>query len=88
MKREISTGQEGILAKHLDKLARNIVILKDHASAAIKKERLSPTSKERRKASRNKFVEKGGMPDRIKSFGKNSSREDRLRAQPGFAKPI
>ena len=44
------------------------VILKNHRSALIRKERLSTTSKARRKASRNKFVEKGGMPDRVKSF--------------------
>ena len=54
----------------------------------IRKKRLSPTSKARREASRNKFVEKGGMPDRAKSFGEIDSREDRSRVQPGFVKPI
>ena len=44
------------------------MILKDHRSAPIRKERLSPTSKARREVSRNKFVEKGRMPDRVKSF--------------------
>ena len=64
------------------------MILKDHQNAPIRKERLSPSSKARRKASRNEFVEKGGMPDRVKSFGEIDSREDRPRARPGFVKPI
>ena len=64
------------------------MILKNHTSAPIKKERLSPTSKARREASRNQFVEKSGMPDRVKSFGEIDSREDRPRAWPGFVKPI
>ena len=64
------------------------VILKDHRSAPIRKERLSPTSKARRKASRNKFVEKGGMPDRVKSFREIDSRQDRPRARPGLVKLI
>ena len=64
------------------------MILIDHRSAPIRKERSSPTSKARREASRNKFVEKGGMPDRVKSFGEIDSRQDRPRAWPGFVKPI
>ena len=38
-------------------------ILTNHASAPIRKARLSPTSKARREASRNECMEKGGMPD-------------------------
>ena len=64
------------------------VILIDHASAPIRKERLSSTSKARREASRNKFVEKVGVPDRVKSFREIESREDRPRARPGVVKPI
>ena len=64
------------------------VILKDHRSAPIRKERLSPTIKARREASRNKFVVKGAMPDRVKSFQEIDSREDHARARPGFVKPI
>ena len=48
------------------------VILKDYTSAPIRKERLSPTSKARREASRNEFMEKDRMPDRVKSFRKKS----------------
>ena len=44
------------------------VILKNHASAPFRKERLSLTSKARRKASRNKFVEKSRMPDIVENF--------------------
>ena len=45
-----------------------LVILINHASAPIRKERLSPTTKARTEASRNQFMEKGGMPDRVESF--------------------
>ena len=44
------------------------VILINHKGMPIRKERLSPTSKARREASQNKFVEKGRMPDGVKSF--------------------
>ena len=64
------------------------VTLKNYASASIRKERLSSTSKARREAGRNKFVEKGGMPDRDKSFREIDSRQGRPRARPGFVKPI
>ena len=62
-------------------------ILKNHTSAPVRKERLSLTTKARRKASRNKFVEKGGMPDRVKSFREIDSRQGRPRSRPGFVKP-
>ena len=64
------------------------VILKDHTSTPIRKERLSPTSKATREASRNEFMEKGRMPDRVKSFREIDSRQNRPRARPGFVKPI
>ena len=71
-----------------DSKGTTFVILKDHTSAPIRKERLSPTSKARREASRNEFVEKSGMPDRVKSFREIDSREDHPRAWAGFVKPI
>ena len=64
------------------------MILINYSSAPIRKERLSPTSKARREASQNEFMEKGGMPERVKSFRKIDSRQDRPRARPGFVKPI
>ena len=64
------------------------VILKNHTSMPIRKKRLSPTSKARREASRNEFMEKSEMPDRVKSFREIDSRQDRPRARPGFVKPI
>ena len=82
MKREKSTGPKN------GSLRKTFVTLKDHTSAPIRKERLSPTSKARREASRNKFVEKSGMPDTVKSFGEIDSRRDRTRARPGFVTPI
>ena len=64
------------------------VILKNHRSAPVRKKRLSPSSKAKREASRNEFVKKGGMPDRVKSFTEIDSRPDRPRARPEFVKPI
>ena len=89
MKREKKTGPERILVKHLDGLERKcFVILINHASAPIRKKRSSPTSKARREASRNEFMEKGRMPDRVESFREVNSRADHPRARPGFVKPI
>ena len=65
-----------------------LVILINHTNVPVRKERLSPTRKARREASRNEFVEKGGMPDRVKSFGEIDSTKNRSRARPGFVKPI
>ena len=64
------------------------VILINHTSAPIRTERLSPTNKARREASQNKFMEKGGMSDRVQSFREIDGREDRPRSRPGFIKPI
>ena len=64
------------------------VILKNHASAPIRKERLSSSSKSRRKASPNRFVKKGRVPDRVKSFGEVDSGKNCPRARLGFVIPI
>ena len=49
---------------------------------------MSPSSKARREASRNKFVEKGGMPDRVESFQEVDLSKNRPKDGPGFVKPI
>ena len=71
-----------------DSKGTTFVILKNHASTPVKTERLRPTSKERRKASRNEFEEKGWMPDRVQSFREVDCSENRPRAQFGFVKRI
>ena len=71
-----------------DSKGTTFVILKKHTSAPIKKKRSSPTSKTRREASRNEFMEKGGMLVRVESLREIDSTEDRSRARPGFVKPI
>ena len=53
-----------------DSKGATFVILINHESTPNRKERLSPTSKARREASQNEFVEKGGVPDRVESFRK------------------
>ena len=90
MKREKSTGPRTDLLRNTstDSKGTVFVILINHTNAPIRKERLSPTSKARREASRNQFVEKGEMPDRVKSFREIDSRQDRPRARPEFVKPI
>ena len=42
----------------------------------------------RREVSQNNFVEKSGMPDRVKSFGEVNSSKTRSKVQLGFVKPI
>ena len=89
MKREKNRANNGSLRNtSTDSKGTAFVILINHVSAPVRKERLSPTSKARREASRNKFVEKSGMPDIIESFREITSREYRPRALPGFVKPI
>ena len=46
------------------------------------------SNKARREASRNEFMEIGGMPNRVKSFREIKTSEERPRARPGFVKPI
>ena len=79
---------ESLRNNSTDSKGTAFVILKDHTSAPIRKERLSPTSKARTEASRNQFMKKSGMPDRVESFTEINSRQDRPRARPGFVKPI
>ena len=90
MKREKSTGprMDPCGTPRRTRKQRLFVILINHTSAPIRKKRLNPTSKARREASRNKFVKKGGMPDKVKSFREIDSRQNRPRARPGFVKPI
>ena len=64
------------------------MILINHASAPISNERLSPTSKARRAASQNEFVEKGGVPNKVESIGEVVRSENRPRARFGFVKLI
>ena len=87
--REKNRAKNGSLQKtSTDSKQMTFVILIYHASSPIRKKRLSPTSKARREASRNKFVEKGWMPDRIEIFREIDSSEDCPRARPGFVKTI
>ena len=71
-----------------DSKGTTFVILINHASTPIRKKRLSPMSKARREASQNEFVEKEGVPDRVKSFREINSGEDCPRARHGFVKLI
>ena len=88
MKRKYRAKNGYLQNTSTDSKGMTFVILKNNANAPIRKERLSPTSKTRRQASQNEFVEKGGMPDRVESFLKINSREDRPTARPKLVKPI
>ena len=46
-----------------DSKGATFAILKNYLSALVRMERLSPTSKARREANRNKFMKKSGTPD-------------------------
>ena len=60
-KREKYRAKNGSLRNpSTDLKVTTFMILINHASAPIRKERSSSTSKAKREASRNKFVEKGG----------------------------
>ena len=88
-KREKYKAKNGSLrSTSRDSKGMAFVFLINHESASIGKDRLSPTSKARRETSRNQFVEKDGMSDRVKSFRKINSSRDCLRARPGFVKPM
>ena len=68
-KREKYRAKNGSLRNtSTDSKGSTSVILINHACAPIGKEKWSPTSKARWEDSRNEFVKKGGMPDRVKSF--------------------
>ena len=71
----------------MDLKGATFVILINHTSVKGKV-RLSSTSKAKREASRNKFVEKNGIPDQVKSFREIDGGKDRSRAQPGFVQTI
>ena len=77
--------EEAEMQRNTLRRGKNLAFSEDTPS---RKERLSPTSKARREASRNEFMEKSGMPDRVESFRESNSSEDRPRARPGFVKPI
>ena len=55
---------------------------------AYQKGKIDSNEQSKKEASRNEFVEKGGMPDRVKSFREVNSRENRPRARLGFVKSI
>ena len=57
------------------------MILKNHTSAPIRKEKLSPTNKPRREGRRNEFVEKAGCQTESKAFEK--SIVERIVRDPG-----
>ena len=88
-KREKYRAKNGSLRNTSTSLKEaTFVISKNYVSAPITKQRLSQTSKASREASRNEFMEKGNMPNRVKSFREIDNREDHLRARPGFVKPM
>ena len=87
-KEKYSAKNESLRSTSTDSKEATFVILINHASVPIRKERLNSTGKARREPSRNKFVEKGGMPDRVESFEEINIRQNRPRARPGFVKPI
>ena len=87
MERKIQ-GQERILAEHLDGLERNnFCDFKKPRKHAYQKGKME-SNKQSKEASGNEFMEKGGMPDRVKSFREINSRQDHPKAWPGLVKPI
>ena len=88
-KREKYRAKNGSLQNiSTDSKGTTFVILINHARVPDRKEKLGPTSKSKREGSQNKFVKKGGVPGRVKSFREIKSRQYCPRARPGFVKPI
>ena len=54
---------------------------------AYQKEKIE-SNKQRKESNQNKFVEKGGIPDIVKSFGEVDGSVNRTRTCPGLVKTI
>ena len=65
----------------MDSKRTTFVILINHRSVPVRKKKLSPTNKARRKATKISLWKK-------ESFGEINSSEDRPKFGPGFVKPI
>ena len=88
-KRENNRAKNGILWNNsTDSKGATFVILKNNTKALVRKERLSPTSKARKETSRNKFMEKGGLSDRVESLREVDRSKNCPGARLGFVKPI
>ena len=81
-------GQELILAEHLDRLERNNFCDFDKPRKRAYQKGKIELNKQRREASRNEFVKKGGMPDRVENFREIYCSKGRPRARPGLVKLI
>ena len=57
-------------------------------SAPVRKKGFSPTSKAKWEASRNRFMEKSGMPDRVESLREVTRSKNSPKVRLGFVKPI
>ena len=66
----------------MDSKGTAFVILINHASAPVRKERLSPTSKPRREASRNELMKRAGCQTESKAF--ENSIVERIVRKPGL----
>ena len=89
MKNETVKGQNRFLQNiSTDSKGVAFLILENHSSTPIRKEKLIPTSKARREAIEIKFVKKYGVSDKVESSGKVDSSENHPKTRPGFVKPI
>ena len=89
MKRKKIQGQELVLVEHLNRLERNGFRDFDKPSKrAYHKGKIESNEQSKEGGQPDQLVEKGGVPDRVKSFQEINSGEDHTRPQLGFAKPI
>ena len=83
IKRERNRAKNGFLWNtSTESKGTTFVILKNYASALIRKERLSPTSKARMEASRNELWKRAGCQTESKALEK--SIVDRIVREPGL----
>ena len=89
MKREKSTWPRMNLSGTPRRTQRNDFCGFDKArKQAYEKEKIESNKYSKREVSQNEFMEKGGVPDRVESFGEINSRKDRPKTRPGFVKSI
>ena len=72
----------------MDSTGTTFALLINQRKRAYQKGKIESNEQGKKEASRNEFVEKGGMPDTVESFREINSSDDRPRPRLGFVKPI
>ena len=88
MKREKSTGPRMDPCGTSRRCRKNDFCDFDKPRKIVHQKEKIESNEQNKETSRNEFMEKDGMPDRVKSFRELDSRQNRPRVRFGFVKPI